>query len=138
MAMKITVAEEDIGARHSFEFVALCDGDLCGRITVHRSLRKVSGKVVYKVDRIDVRSDVRRRGVATKLYETAANEACRRRGRLASLERISGAHSTAFWEKQVAKGRAKEVPIRGADRERYTQYLLTDCPKGGADLSRFR
>lgn len=93
---------------------------------------------MYAVDRIDVPSSHRRQGIATKLYEAAANEACKRRSRLASVERNPGAHSTDFWKKQVAKGRARAVPIRGADPDRYTQYLLVECPRRGADLSELR
>lgn len=124
----IAVFAIDTGTRYGFAFEAVCDGQACGRIEAHRMGRKVGGRVAYKVMRIDVDIEYRRKGVATKLYEAAANEACRRRSRLASTERNPGAHSTDFWKKQVAKGRAKAIPVRGADPDRYTQYLLLDCP----------
>lgn len=92
---------------------------------------------MYSVDRVDVFEPFRRHGVATKLYEAAAREACTRRARLASLERNPDAHSTAFWKKQVAKGRAIEKPIRGADADRYTRYVLKSCD-GDIDLSGLR
>lgn len=132
----ITVREIDTGTRYGFAFEAECDGQSCGRIEAHKKFGKVGGKVVYAVMRVDVDAEHRRKGVATKLYEAAANEACRRRGRLASVERNPGAHSTDFWKKQVTKGRAKEFPIRGADQERYSRYLLLNCPV--VSLARFR
>lgn len=125
---KIAISEIDTGTRYGIAFKAECDGQACGRIEAHRMGRKVGGRVAYKVMRVDVDAEHRRKGVATKLYEAAANEACRRRSRLASTERNPGAHSIDFWRKQVAKGRAKAFPIRGADPDRYTRYLLLDCP----------
>jgi len=137
----IKTHEIDTGTRYGIAFRAECNGSSCGRIEAHRKFSKVGGRVVYTVMRIDVDPEHRRKGVATKLYEAAANEACRRRARLASTERNPGAHSIDFWKKQVAKGRAKAFPIRGADEDRYTRYLLLDCPVmdlSGARRPRFK
>lgn len=132
--MTLRIEEEDTGTRNTFAFRAFCDGAECGRITASRV--DLRSRVVYRVGRVDVVESARRQGVATKLYEAAAAEACSRRGRLASTERNPGAHSIDFWEKQVRKGRADAFPIRGADAGRYTRYVLKDCKQ--RDLSGLR
>ena len=132
-AMKIRVESEDTGGQISFAFRAYCDDQACGRIYAYRSKAKVSGKVVYAVKNIEVNEVARRKGVGTKLYEAAANEACRRRGSLASVGRNPGAHSNDFWEKQAAKGRAVRVRQPGGQ----PAFVLVECPSKGmrTDLS---
>lgn len=132
--MRIEIQRVETGGRISFMFAALCNGSACGHISAHRLARKVGGRVVYGVDDVRVSETARRKGVGTKLYEAAANEACARRGRLASTNRLSEAHSNAFWEKQEAKGRAVRVRQPGEHA-----FVLTDCPASrSVDLSRFR
>lgn len=134
--MKIELASEDTGGKTSFAFRAYCDGTVCGRIDVYRSRSKVGGKVAYAVKNVEVRDVARRKGVGTKLYEAAANEACQRRGRLASVGRNPGAYSNDFWEKQEAKGRAVRVRRPGDQ----PAFVLVECPPKGrvADLSGIR
>ncbi len=97
----------------------------CGRIVIGRHYRRVKGRKVFSVEHVDVVPAFQRQGVATKLYTAAADAACDRHGRLASMHRSVDAHSNAFWQKQVAKGRAVSV------RRRHGQppiYLLDRCP----------
>jgi len=135
--MRVFTVGEDTGGRISFAYRAHCDDAVCGHIYACRSKAKVGGKVVYVVKTIEVDEKVRRRGVATKLYEAAANEACRRRGHLASVGRNPGAYSNDFWEKQEAKGRAVRVRQPGGQ----PAFVLVECPAsraGAVDLSRLR
>lgn len=132
--MKISIEKLETGARNTFAFAATCNGVACGRIDASRT--DLRGRVVYRVGRVDVVESARRKGVATKLYEAAAAEACARRGRLASTERLPDAASNEFWEKQLRKGRADAFPIRGAEARRYTRYVLKDCKQ--RDLSGLR
>ena len=125
--MKISVTEENTGGKISFAYRAHCDDEVCGHIYAYRSKAKVGGKVVYVVKTIEVNESARRKGVGTKLYEAAANEACRRRGRLASVGRNPGAHSNDFWEKQEAKGRAVRVRQPGGQ----PAFVLVECPQRG-------
>ena len=128
----------DTSSPHRFAFMAMCDGKMCGGISAHRAMDKVGGHVVYKVDDVQVLPTHRRKGIATKLYETAAAEACGRGARLASLERLSDAFSTQFWEKQVEKGRAIKLrPPRFCPARQYlskervaecfSRYVLKSC-----------
>lgn len=121
----VIIVARGVGNADGFAFEALCDGRWCGEISAYRLLKRVRGRVVYTVGSIEVATSARRRGIATKLYEAAANEACRQRRRLASTNRSAGAYSNDFWQKQVAKGRARAV------RRRYGMppaYVLIDCP----------
>lgn len=132
------------GTRNCFRFDLVCPGyqkklpyepDLPGVIEACRYKRR--GRVVYGVTRLYVGSGLRRRGLATKLYEAAARQACRERARLASIEREFGVHSTDFWKKQVAKGRAKRYSARYTKyaqqygRARWSEsqdtFILNDC-----------
>ena len=124
---------EDTGGIISFRFNALCsttEGNVrCGRIEVTRIRAKVDGRVAYQVTNVHVDDAHRRQGIATKLYEAAAREACRRRGRLASTDRNPGAYSHDFWAKQERKGRATRVR---------KNYVITDCPPPALDGPRSR
>jgi len=60
-----------------------------------------------------VLDDYQRRGIATRLYERAAAESCRRGGPLQS-DVIRSGESDSFWHKQWDKGRA--------------EYLTRDIP----------
>ena len=55
---------------------------------------------------VDVLEAHRRQGVATALYEELAKRACADRLRLASFAWERNRLSSAFWDKQAAKGRA--------------------------------
>lgn len=137
--MTFRVIEDETGGKFSFRFRALCatsiDEQRCGYIEATRAPRKVAGRVVYKVTNVFVDESRRRQGIATKLYEAAAREACRRRGRLASTERNPGAHSNDFWRKQFVKGRAFEHVPRGTN---HAAYVLRDCPSPALDGVRRR
>jgi GNAT superfamily N-acetyltransferase len=129
--VKVDVRELDTGGRISIEFEATCDGRQCGRLTAHRT--KVGGRVVYTVDRVDVHEPYRRQRVATRLYEAAHAEACRRRARLASTQRNPGAHSNDFWRKQIAKGRAELLPGQKTRNQYYQGIVITNCETWSLD-----
>ena len=101
----------------------------CGEIVVTHTT--VDGHDVWAVDSIDVGGPYQRRRIGTQLYEAAAREACRRGGRLASTYRLPGAHSHAFWQKQIAKGRAVThenfITDRAGVRHDRPIYILRDC-----------
>ncbi len=121
----IWVTEEETGARDVLLFRATCDGVFCGQIDVYRRAARIGGRVVWPVKSVFVAATHRRQGVATKLYEAAAQAVCKRRGHLASTNRSDGAYSHDFWAKQEMKGRAVRV------RRRYGMppaYVLRDCP----------
>lgn len=90
-----------------------------------------SQPVLQRVNEIWVVPDLQRCGVGTRMYETAAREACRMRARLASDEiRSKAAH--AFWLKQVRKGRAecaRRAKQHGdLNRDGCAYYFITQCP----------
>lgn len=112
------IREIDTGAKNCFQFQLDCQGVVfpepfrsmgTGMIKACRHKRR--GRVVYNVERLFVQESMQRRGFATALYERAAQEACKRRGRLASLARQRGSHSFDFWQKQLQKGRAEYHPL---------------------------
>jgi GNAT superfamily N-acetyltransferase len=107
MAMKLQA--RDTGVKNAFQIDATIDGKPAGYIKVHKARKKVKGRTVWTPQNVHVEADMRRKRVATKLYEAAAQEVCKRRGSLASLERNAGAHSLDFWLKQEHKGRAERV-----------------------------
>lgn len=73
----------------------------------------------------------RRRGIATKLYEAAAKDACRAAEPLVSAFRITGARSNDFWKKQHAKGRATVIGTVAMDAgQRPIPMYALDCAKG--------
>jgi GNAT superfamily N-acetyltransferase len=108
--MSCVITEGGTGVRNSFLFDAVCHGVYAGTIRVYKTRAKVRRKTLWVVAHISVEDRFRRRGVATRLYEAAAQEACRKRGHLASLERSFGAYSLDFWLKQEELGRAMRVP----------------------------
>lgn len=114
-------------------YEVVCGGERVGAIMAAR--KKFAGKVRYAVFGVNVLEKARRQGIATRLYEAAAAEACRRRAPLASFERVGGGRSRAFWDKQMRKGRAKVLSKRGGyeDGKRSEVFELT-CP-APADLS---
>ena len=124
----IVVTEEETGTRNLLVFQALCDGgSYCGQIDLYRSKKRIGGRTTWEINSVYVPEARRRQGVATKLYETAAQAACDRRGHLASTYRSPGAHSHDFWAKQLAKGRARMVRRRDSPQP---AYILTSCPVG--------
>ena len=93
--------------------------------------RAPDGRLVARVGSIQVDEDLRRKGVATGLYQTAADAVSEEDMYLAS-----GAHgqqsdpAVRFWEKQVAKGRADVLTLPyhfppGAEVDR---YVLRESP----------
>lgn len=125
----VEIREVDTGGKNSLEFRASFAGSSVGSIRAYKT--KLGGRVVYVVRNVDVRPEHRQRGIATALYEAAAQEACRRRSALASTERNPGAFSHDFWAKQERKGRVRVVknPVRFRD----PAYIL-DC-SAAHDLS---
>lgn len=125
----LQVREIDTGAKNYFRFEAELGGEYVGAIVAAKA--RVGGRTVYSVRDVDVARAHRRKGIATKLYEAAAQEACRRRARLASIERLYGAHSHDFWAKQKAKGRVQELPGKPVPRDQpadaYTPVYVLDC-----------
>jgi len=109
------------GTKH-ISFTAFCgeDEEECGMLNVDTdsedALLKIAGVFVY--------SAYQRQGIATALYEAAAQRACQQGLRLASTSRLKDAKSNEFWRKQAAKGRVDEVQVHG---ERDVWYLLKNC-----------
>jgi len=114
---------EDEGRKH-VSFTAFCgkgeDEEECGILNVDEDqeerILKIGGVFVY--------DSYLRQGIATALYEAAAQKACQRGLRLASTSRIKDAKSNDFWRKQAAKGRVDERQVFG---ERDVWYLLKNC-----------
>jgi len=104
------IVESDTGSNNSAWFDLFCDGSHEGYIRTRKT--KLGRRSVWVVGGLEVNKDRQRKGHATSLYAAAAAHACSKRGRLASTERLSGAFSNDFWEKQERKGRATR--IRGA------------------------
>lgn len=69
-----------------------------------------------------VRPSERRSGLATKMYELAAKAACMYWGEPLHSDTAFVGNGEAFWRKQVAKGRATEVP--GI----YPPWYTLSCP----------
>lgn len=87
-------------------------------------------KEIFQVLQSNVKPEHQRKGYGTKLYEAAANEACRRGISLASSPRWARSPmSTRFWAKQIMKDRADEHVYDGV------VYLRQSCD---ADLSEMR
>lgn len=126
----LEIREVDTGSPRAFEFQAFLGGERVGSISAVRRNVKVGGRVVYAVHDVGVSAEARRKGIATKLYEAAAQEACRRRSRLASIDRLFSSHSRDFWHKQKTKGRVQEYPGKpvppGIPPEATPIYVL-DC-----------
>lgn len=119
--MDCTIREGDTGGKSSFAFEAFCEGRVVGRIQAHKTKARGHG-LLFDIDGISVNENWRRRGLATMLYERAAAEACRRRGRLASFG-PRAATTKQFWTKQIAKGRAESIRVKG-----FEVIVLRDCP----------
>lgn len=126
MAKRCEIREVDLGGKNEFMFELVCGGKRQAAISAAR--KKISGKVRYFVTGVNVLEPFRRKGNATKLYEAAAAEACRRRAPLASYERV-GDMSRQFWAKQLRKGRATVLSKRGGREkgEKAPVFSLT-CP----------
>jgi GNAT superfamily N-acetyltransferase len=58
---------------------------------------------------------LRRKGVATRLYEQAAARACSRWGTPLASDTHRTAEAETFWKKQETKGRARCLPGRGVN-----------------------
>jgi len=88
-------------------------------------------QAVGVVDDVAVHSTATRRGVATRMYELAAQVAAKRGVALASsTARFPG--SDGFWKKQAAKGRATAVKVGknsfNVDPEKVRYYVLNYPP----------
>lgn len=105
----VDIRQVETGGKHEFRFDALRHGKTVGFIIATRRRGRLAGRVVYTVSTVYVEEPYRRLRVATRLYEAAAREACRRRSRLASTERHRDSYSNDFWRKQVNEGRATRV-----------------------------
>jgi GNAT superfamily N-acetyltransferase len=134
---RFRVIQEDTGAKNTFAFRVVCEDvdvtpwPFIARLQAYRT--KLRGRVVYTVGGVAVAPRFQRQGLATRLYEEAALEACRRRGRLASTARNPGAFSNEFWEKQLRKGRADALLQKTGTLSRVA-FVLKECPPKGADI----
>lgn len=115
------VESEDISSE--FTMTAKCSRKFCGIIAV------AFDRGLWDVRDIHVPIEWRRKGVATKLYEEAAKEACYRGGKLASTARVPLSYSNNFWEKQLIKGRASR---------KGKTYIIETCPPPALNGSRVR
>lgn len=126
MSKRCEIRQIDMGGKNEFFFELVCNGKR--QAAIHAAKKKIAGKVRFVVRGVNVLEQFRRKGLGTKLYEMAAQEACRRRAPLASDERI-GDMSREFWAKQIRKGRATVLSKKGGSEkgERAPVYSLT-CP----------
>lgn len=99
--VKIRITDEDKGR---FVLSAFFKGEEVGFIAVMLNA-EVDGVPAAVISTIHVDEDVRRKGIATRLYEIAAEEACKRGRVLRSDEELSD-EAMGFWKKQYGKGRA--------------------------------
>jgi len=126
MSKGCTIREVELGGKNEFFYEYVCKGERVGAI--HAARKKIGRRVFYVVRGVNVLEPYRRKRIATRLYEKAAAEACRRRVPLASDERIGGM-SAHFWDKQIKKGRASVVSRAGGFQagEKAPVYALM-CP----------
>lgn len=114
--------------QNHLNFRVVCDGyDEVGWI--FGTVVKDGRRRYVRITNVEVDSAYQRKGYATKLYEALANAACRKRLKVRSDERVTGAYSHNFWAKQLRKGRAKVV---GANK--YGEIYELDC-RAAHDLS---
>jgi GNAT superfamily N-acetyltransferase len=126
MTKRCEIRQLDMGGKNEFFFELVCGGER--QAAIHAARKKVAGKVRFVVAGVNVLESFRRQGLATKLYEAAAQEACRRRAPLASYERI-GDMSRHFWDKQMRKGRAVILSKRGGyERGEKAPIFSLTCP----------
>lgn len=99
----------------------------------------------WSIVHVDVEPAFQRQGVATKLYEAAAKEACRRGAMpIGSNIRTLKSPSNQFWAKQFAKGRAaRHTHMRwhGGYGELFIDhptYILRDCSVTTLDGAQLR
>jgi GNAT superfamily N-acetyltransferase len=102
----------------SLTLVASHAGREVGRMNV--TLKPVGAKVVT----VSVEAAHRRAGVATRLYQAAAHEACEHFGvpLVSGLQRSASAEG--FWRKQLSKGRA----TMRTDPETKVSFYALACP----------
>jgi ribosomal protein S18 acetylase RimI-like enzyme len=94
-------------------------GEIVGELNAQPM--KYGDKKVFAVVDIEVDSAYRRKGFATKMYEAAAKLSCGAGRPLASdVTRFAGPR--AFWAKQVEKGNATAVEVKGS------QAFILTCP----------
>lgn len=98
---------------------ATADGHRVGKLVVKASWGTPA------VERIDVKPEHRRRHIATRMYEAAAREVCRKWGEPLRSDYMRSSESDAFWQKQLAKGRAHCVHEKSG---KCLQYELKPCP----------
>jgi GNAT superfamily N-acetyltransferase len=122
--MSIEIREAPTGNPLSFKFKAFERGLPVGYIEAYRMGKNLHGNVAFAVENVFVQEGVRRAGVATKLYEAAAERACERGGKLASTVRTPGAYSHDFWRKQHDRGRAVLIERTSGKQP---AYMLTSC-----------
>jgi hypothetical protein len=134
----------------SVKWLVYCEGrrrgydEESGYLRIERDPRKQylareyglpAGKKLWTVGAIEV--STKRKGIATKLYETAAKYVCSKGGALVSDYRLEDAFSNDFWKKQIKKGRARPAyPYEGATFDERTPVVLS-CRKA-SDLSGVR
>jgi hypothetical protein len=78
------------------------------------SLYVTRDRGIFAVSNIEVSEQFRRCGLATRLYTVAAKEACSR-GMPLQSDTTRSKYSQGFWEKQVAKGRARCIMTAKSD-----------------------
>lgn len=88
--------------------------DVCGR-DAKKDSQAVCARglklqtTIVRIGMVETKPGWTRAGVATRLYEALAKEACAHGRQLVSAERIRDSASHAFWAKQAQKGRVVEL-----------------------------
>lgn len=101
------------------------NGVLAGNIEVWK--REESKREVMSVTGVVVNPGFRRRGLATQLYEVAAQTACEQFGLPLASDRhlVRSKNAEAFWKKQARKGRTECIGESGTRR---CQMHVLRCP----------
>lgn len=103
--------------------------NVCGRIAVNGPTDSMKyGLAAGQVYEIGVKPSAQRRGVATKMYEAAAKELCRRFNVPLRSDAARTNEADAFWKKQLRKGRAEEFNTSHPDRSIRQESYRLKCP----------
>jgi GNAT superfamily N-acetyltransferase len=115
MSPKVTI-KRTLSAKTEFAMEARCSRKLkgksepCGSINAEYyipSNGEPDTGPFWSIVNVEVNPAMQRQGIATRLYEAAAKEACRRDATpIGSNIRTLASPSNQFWAKQFAKGRA--------------------------------
>lgn len=148
---RLTQRKDKLGFKEPCLRARAYDGSKAvGAITACETYTKAQS--VLQVDKINVNESHQRQGIGTMLYREMADAACELGIPLASSPRTWRSRmSSGFWDKQLAKGRAKDIgdgvivldKSCGADLSGLSDYLapkqceILQVDTGGKNTARF-